>query len=141
MTDDRAQISLEYLLIFAISLIMLMVFTLPLAEDSIKNALDVSDSLDAKYGMSTIAQAIREVYGEGQGSKRTIDFDSDRNIKVYISDSHISCNLKLKSDSNKQLKESFKSNLKKSSITLNKGKNVIIVEWPIGSENMLIYKK
>lgn len=141
MTDDRAQISLEYLLIFAISLIILMVFTLPLAEDSIRNTLDVSDSLNAKYGMSTIAQAIREVYGEGQGSKRTIDFDSDRNIKVYLSDSYLSCNLKLKSNSNKQIRENFKSSLKKTSITLNKGKNVIIVEWPIGSENMLIYKK
>lgn len=141
MTDDRAQISLEYLLIFAISLIILMIFTLPLAEDSIRNTLDVSDSLNAKYAMSTIAQAIREVYGEGQGSKRTIDFDSDRNIKVYLSDSHLSCNLKLKSNSNKQIRENFKSSLKKTSITLNKGKNVIIVEWPIGSENMLIYKK
>ena len=141
MKDSRAQISLEYILMFAISLIILMVFTLPLAEDSIRNTLDVSDSLNAKYELSTIAQAIREVYGEGHGSKRTISWDSDKKIKVSISDSYISCNLKLKSNSYKQIKESFKSNLKKTSITLNKGNNVIIVEWPIGSENMLIYKK
>lgn len=141
MNDNRAQISLEYLLIFAMSLIILMIFTLPLAQDSIKNTLDVSDSLNVKYELSCIAQAIKEVYGEGQGSKRTISLDSNKKIKISISDSHISCTIKLKSNSNKQIKESFKSNLKKSSITLNKGKNAIIVEWPIGSENMIIYKK
>ena len=141
MRDNRAQISLEYILIFSISLIVLMIFTLPLAEDSIKNTLDVSDSLNAKYELSAIAQAIREVYGEGHGSKRTISLDSDNKIKVSISDRYISCNLKLKSNSYKQIRESFKSNIKKTSITLNKGNNVIVVEWPIGSENMLIYKK
>lgn len=141
MRDNRAQISLEYILIFAISLAVLMIFTLPLAEYSIMNTLDVSDSLNAKYEISRIAQAVKEVYGEGQGSKRTVNVDSDKTIKISLSDSYISCSLKLKSNSNKQIKESFKSTLKKTSITLNKGSNVIIVEWPIGSENMLIYKK
>ena len=141
MKDNRAQISLEYILIFAISLLVLMIFTLPLAEDSIKNTVDVSDSLNARYCMSNIAKAIKEVYGEGQGSKRTLDIDSDKQIRVSVSDSYISCSVKLKSNSNKQIKESFKSNLKKTSITLNEGKNAIIVEWPVGSENMLIYKK
>ena len=141
MKDNKAQISLEYILIFAISLLILMIFTLPLAEDSIKNTIDISDSLNARYSMSNIAQAIKEVYGKGQGSKRTLTLDSDKIIRVSVSDSYISCNLKLKSNSNKQIKESFKSNLKKTSITLNEGKNAIIVEWPVGSENMLIYKK
>ena len=141
MNDDRAQISLEYLLIFAVSLIILLVFTLPLAEESIKNTIDVSDSLNAKYDISKIAQAIREVYGEGQGSKRTLDLDSDRKISISVSDNYISCSLKLKGGSNKLIKESFTSNLNKNSITLNKGRNVIIVEWPVGSGNMLIYKK
>lgn len=141
MKDNRAQISMEYLLIFAISLIVLMLFTLPLVEESIANTADVSDSLNVKYEVSKIAQAIKEVYGEGQGSKRTIQLDSDRKIKISISDSHVSCNLKLKGNSNKLIRESFKSNLKKTSISLDKGRNEIIVEWPIGSENMLIYKK
>ena len=139
MSDDRAQISMEYLLIFAVSLIILMVFTLPLAEESIKNTIDVSDSLNAKYAVSKIAQAIREVYGEGQGSKRTIDLDLERKITISVSDIHISCSIKLKGGSNKQIRESFKSTLKKNSITLNKGRNVVAVEWPIGSGNMIIY--
>ena len=90
MKDNRAQISLEYILIFAISLLVLMIFTLPLAEDSIKITVDVSDSLNARYCMSNIAQAIKEVYGEGQGSKRTLDIDSDKQIRVSVSDSYIS---------------------------------------------------
>ena len=43
--DDVGQISLEYMLIFTISLIILIVFTLPLAELTIKDTFDISDSV------------------------------------------------------------------------------------------------
>ena len=64
--ESSGQISLEYILIFAISLMVLMLFTLPLAEESIKDTADVSDSLNAKYELSKISQAVNEVYWEGQ---------------------------------------------------------------------------
>ena len=139
--ESRGQVSLEYILIFTISLIILMVFTLPLSEESVSNTLDVSDSLNVKYGMSKVAQAIKEVYGEGQGSKQTISMDSPKNIKVTVGNNYVSCKLKLKSNQYKEIKEYYSSNLKKTSINLEKGENTIIVEWPVGSDNMIIHKQ
>lgn len=118
-----------------------MVFTLPLSEESISNTLDVSDSLNVKYCMSKVAHAVKEVYGEGQGSKQTISMDSPKNIKVTAGNNYISCKLKLKSNQYKEIKEYYSSNLKKTSINLEKGENTIIVEWPVGSDNMIIHKQ
>ncbi len=139
--DDRGQVALEYLLIFALSLILLVVFTLPLTEKSVENTLDISDSLDVKSDLSKIAQAVKQVYGEGQGSRHSVNVISKSNLKVNIADNYVSTSLKLKDGSNKHLKVNFKSNLDESSLQLKKGENVIIVEWPVGSENMVLYRK
>lgn len=139
--ENSGQVSLEYLLIFAISLMILMLFTLPLAEESIESTIDISDSLNAKSEMSKISQAVKEVYGEGQGSRHTVNVNLNKKIKITVTNSHVSCNLKLKSNSNKQIKEYFNSNIKKTSFTLNKGPNTLIVEWPMNSKNMIVYRK
>ncbi len=139
--EDRGQVSLEYILIFAISLLFLMIFTLPLSEQAIENTMDITDSLNAKYVISKISWAIKEVYGEGQGSKHTVNLNSNNKIKITIADNYASCNLKLKSKDSKQIKECFNSNIKKTSIILDKGANTLIVEWPANSENMIIYRK
>lgn len=139
--DSKGQISLEYLLIFAISLILLIVFTLPLAEQSIQNTLDVSDTVNMKSDLSQLSQAIETVYGQGQGSKRSINIMANEPNKINIAGSYISCNMKLKDSSNKQIKINCNSNLDKTDIPITKGINTIIVEWPAGSENMKIYKK
>ena len=139
--EDKGQVSLEYILIFAISLLVLMIFTLPLSEQAIENTMDISDSLNAKYEISKISLAIKEVYGEGKGSKHTVNLNSNNKIKITITDKYASCNLKLNSKDSKQLKECFNSNIKKTSITLDKGANTLIVEWPANGENMIIYRK
>ena len=141
MGEDAGQASLEYILIFAISLMILMLFTLPLAEESIKNTMDVSDSLNARSEISKVSQVIKEVYGEGQGSKHSVNMNINKKIKITITNNHVVCNLKLKSNSNKQIKEYANSNIRKTSIALNKGENTLIVEWPVDSENMIIYRK
>ena len=141
MRDSKGQVSLEYLLIFAVSLMVLLLFTLPLTEQSIEDTMDLADALDTKEELSKLTVAIKKVYGEGQGSKQTLKIHSDKNIKITIAQDHISCNLKLKDNSNKQIKEYFTSNLKKSSLAIPKGETIVVVEWPIYCENMLIYKK
>lgn len=141
MIDNNGQVSLEYLLIFAISLILLIAFTLPLTELTIENTLDVSDALNIKSDLSKISHAIEEVYGQGQGSKQRVDVVLSKDLKVNIAGDHISCNLKLKDGQNKVEKIYFKSTLKKSSMQLRKGENSVIVEWPENSENMQIYVK
>lgn len=139
MVDDRGQVSLEYMLIFAISLILLAVFTLPLTERTIENTLDVSDTLDVKSDLSKISLAVKEVYGQGQGSKQTIHIVSSKDLQVDVADNYISCTLKLNDGQSKTEKMYFKSTLEKSSIYLKKGENSIVVEWPENCENMQIF--
>lgn len=55
-----------------------------------------------------------------------------------MSEAILSCNLKLKDGSSKFIKVSSKSNLKSSSINLKKGENNVVVQWPVGSENMVV---
>lgn len=139
--DNNGQVALEYLLIFAVSLILLIVFTLPLAQMSVENTLDVSDSLNVKSDLSKMAQAIQQVYGEGQGSKQSVNIQSPANINLNIVNNYISTSVMLKDGSNKLIKVNCKSNLDKSSLKLSRGGNIIIVEWPMDSENMIAYKK
>lgn len=141
MMDNKGQVSLEYILIFTVSLILLVVFTLPLTHVAIENTMDVSDTLDVKSDLSKIAQAIEKVYGQGQGSKQSVHIDSSKDRKINIENNYISSNLKLADSSNKVEKIYFESTLPKSSIYISKGENKITVEWPVNSENMKIYAK
>lgn len=135
----RGQVSFEYLLIFSISLIILIVFTMPLINHTMATTFDVSESLDVKDDLSKIALSINGVYGEGQGARQTVSINAVKPFKVDVAGSYLSCNLKLKDNNNKLIKVPCKSNLKSSSIYLDKGMNNVVVEWPVGSENMLIY--
>ncbi len=141
MKDDRGQVALEYILIFAISMILLIVFTLPLTEKSVENTLDVSEAIEAKSNMAKIAQAVMQVYGEGQESRHSVSIISKKPIKVDIDDRRISSNIKLNDGTYKLIKISCNSNLAKSSIYLNKGENTVVAEWSGGSEKMEIYTK
>ena len=140
MMDSRGQVSLEYLLILAISLILLLVFTLPLTELTVQGTMDVSDAMNMRADLSKLAHAIKTVYGQGQGSKQSVNIIIKQSVNLNIDKNHASCNLKLKGGSAKTVKESYNSNLKKTSIPLSKGSNTIIIEWPVGSYNMRIYK-
>ena len=139
MLDNKGQTSLEYLLIVSVSLILLIVFTIPLTHVAVENTLDVSDALEVKSELSKIAQAVEKVYGQGQGSKQSVKIDSSKDMKISISSNYISSNLKLKDSSSKVEKIYFKSTLQKSNLYVSKGENTIIVEWPINSEYMKIY--
>lgn len=137
--DNRGQVSFEYLLIFAISFLVLIVFTMPLLNQTVETTFDVSDSLKVKSDLSSISSAIKTVYGEGQGSKQNVHIYSKKPIRVSFDASHLSSKLKLKNKSNKLISVPCKSNLKSSSISLKQGENIVVVEWPVGSENMLLY--
>ena len=87
--EDKGQVSLEYLLIFAVSIILLIAFTLPLAEIGLEKTLDVSNTMNAKGELSKLSNAVSQVYGEGQGSKQTIYMDLDKSINVKITNSYL----------------------------------------------------
>ena len=139
--EDKGQVSLEYLLIFAVSIILLIAFTLPLAEIGLEKTLDVSNTMNAKGELSKLSNAIGQVYGEGQGSKQTIYMDLDKSINVKITNSYLSASYMMKDSKTKEFKLYHNSNLNSGSLFLDKSENKIIVEWPINSEHMIIYKK
>lgn len=141
MMDDKGQVSLEYLLIFAVSFIVLIAFTLPLLEGSMSTTFDVSDSLELKSDLSKLSQAIMQVYGQGQGSRIAVDLDINSPVKINIADNYVSSKIMLKNKQYKEIKIPVKSKLKSTSFKLSKGKNTFVIEWPVESENMIIYKK
>lgn len=141
MKESRGQVSLEYLLIFSISLIIMIAFTLPFLEKSMETTFDVSESLEAKSDLSKIAQAIRQVYGQGQGSKQSVSVDVNVPVKIDVADNHITSKIKLKNGDNKVVKINVKSKLKTDTFKLNKGRHTFVIEWPVGSENMIINAK
>ncbi|MBQ7927909.1 MAG: class III signal peptide-containing protein [Methanobrevibacter sp.] len=141
MMDSKGQVSLEYLLIFAVTFIILIVFTLPLLHESMDNTFDISDSIKAKSELSKLSQAIKKVYGQGQGSRISVDLDIDVPIKINIANNHISSKIKLKNNQYKEIKIPVKSKLKASSFKLSKGKNTVVIEWPLNSEYMTIYPR
>lgn len=138
--DNRGQVSLEYLIIFAVSLIILIAFTMPLLNESMSNTFDVTNSLDVKSDLSKISQAIMKVYGGGEGSKQTVTVDSKKESRIDVSSSQISSKVKLNDKQSKVIKLNVKSNIKAGSIKLDKGKNTFVVEWPVGKKNMILYK-
>lgn len=139
--DNGGQISLEYLLIFSVSLIVLIAFTLPLLEESMDNTFDVSDSIKTKSDLSKMAQAIKQVYGEGQGSRKTVTLDVDKPVRIDITDNHVSSKIKLKNNQYNEIWIDVKSKLETNSFKLSKGENAFIIEWPENSANMIIYEK
>lgn len=138
--DNGGQISLEYLLIFSVSLIILIVFTMPLLEESMDNTFDVYDSIKTKSDLSKLAQAIKQVYGQGQGSKKTVYLNVEKPVRINIDGNHISANIKLKDNQNKKININIKSTLESNSFKLSKGEKTFVVEWPVNSKNMIIYQ-
>ena len=114
---------------------------MPLLVQSMDNTFDVSDSLKTKSDLSKIAQAIKQVYGEGQGAKQSVNVDISRPVRIDIDNTHIKSNIKLKNGDNKVVKINVKSKLETNSFKLNKGINTLVIEWPVGSENMILYEK
>lgn len=139
MLDDRGQVSLEYILIFAVSLIILIAFTMPFLNETMSNTFDVSDSLKTKADLSKMADAIKQVYGEGEGSKQTVTIDVYKPVKIDVSNNQISSKIKLNNNQYKVEKISVHSKLKTGTFKLNNGKNSLVVEWPVGNENMILY--
>jgi len=89
--------------------------------------------------LSKIADAIKQVYGEGEGSKQTVSIDVYKPVKIDVSNNQISSKIKLNNNQYKVEKINVHSKLKTGTFKLNKGKNSLVVEWPVGNENMILY--
>ena len=141
LKENNGQISVEYLFIFAIALILLTVFTLPLANLAIEKTTDISDAINVKSQLYKIADGINQVYGEGQGAKQSVNLELDQNINVNIYKKHLSAGVKFNDHSSKLIKVNHDADVISGILNLNKGKNTIVIEWPAESENIFISKK
>lgn len=68
-------------------------------------------------------------------------FTKKNSIKIKVEKNKIYSNLKLNNGDYKKIKTSHKSNLKSTSLYLYKGKNILVIEWPVSSDKMVIYRK
>lgn len=141
LKENNGQISVEYLFIFAIALILLTVFTLPLANLAIEKTTDISDAINVKSQLYKIADGINQVYGEGQGAKQSVNLELDQSINVNIYKKHLSAGVKFNDHSSKLIKVNHDADVISGILNLNKGKNTIVIEWLAESENIFISKK
>lgn len=139
--ENYGQISVEYLFIFAIALIILTIFTLPLANLAIEKTTDVSDSINVKSQLYKIASGINQVYSEGQGAKQVINLELDKRVNVNIYKNHLSAKVVFGDKSSKLIKADHECEVISGILSLDKGKNTVVIEWPTGSKNIIIYKK
>ncbi len=139
--ENNGQISVEYLFIFAIALIILTIFTLPLANLAIEKTTDVSDAINVKSQLYKIASGINQVYSEGQGAKQTVNLELDQSVNVNIYKKHISATVKFNDKSSKLIRVNHDSDVISGVLKLDKGKNTVVIEWPVGSEKIFISKK
>lgn len=138
--DKKGQLSLEFILIFAISLIILTIFTIPLSEIAIGNTLEIADIANTKSDITKIANWISEVYSQGQGSKKTINIDSNRSYILKISPKSISTTLTLENGDTKTIKSSHNYNNINTNINIEKGKNKIIINWKENLDYLTVQK-
>ena len=108
---------------------------------AIERTGDVSNALNVKGELSKLSGAISQVYAEGQGSRQTVYLDVNKPVYVKITNSYISASVKMSDGKSKTLTLNHNSNFASGGISLDKGENKIIVEWPIGEEKMTLYKK
>ena len=138
--EDKGQLSLEYLLIFSISLILLVLLTIPFSNMAIETVTDISDSINVKSEMIDLKNSINNVYSEGQLSKRTVYINVNKEVELNIKEGIIYCNLNLHNNKTKSIKVSILDSNLNSTLKLNKGENKIIITWLEGGESISLIK-
>lgn len=103
--DNQGQITLEYLLIFFISIIILSTISLPLISDAIDNSQDITTAVEVKNTLSSVSNNINYIYYTGYGSKRIIAVHIPKNMQLnyqYKNNNHfIYTSIKLSDNTSK----------------------------------------
>ena len=85
--ENKGQLSLEYMLFFLISLIILSVITLPLMADSLEDVNDMTSGVEAKDLLVEISNAVKIINSMDDSSKKTISVKAPQNLTIYSSTS------------------------------------------------------
>ena len=132
ISDNKGQLSLEYILSSMIVILIISLISVPLLLAAIDYSNDIIDSINSKNELSKITDAIDFCYSSGKGSKRIVyvDFNQDVNIKLYNDGEKglASINLDL-SDNLEEISDSFSCPFLNENIHVSKGFNKIMVKW------------
>ena len=144
--ESQGQLSLEFLLISFLAILILVSITLPLSNLVTDIGFDSSNLLEIKSGVSKIANGIDSVYSNGAGSKRTIAVEVPKDVDIiFFKDSYHDTGLAtvdylLSDGSMKKIEISYKYLDLSSTLHLIKGYNRIIIEWPVYSNKIIVYR-
>ncbi len=138
--EDSGQMSVEVLFLFAISIMVLLIFTIPIAQLAIATTLDVSNTINAEGELKRLANGIDKVYSEGMGAQKieTLEFNSD--ISVMVKSKVMSSEVRLHDGKTKGLSQTVKADNLYSNLKLNKGTNKVLIVWSEDSKNIVIKK-
>lgn len=105
--NDKAQLTLEYILLFMIMLIVFSIISIPLLINSISDINDIKDTVEVKNTLISLSNDVNLVYSSGRGNIhiRSIYIPSDMKIEYKTSSGrhYLSSNVKL-NDSTKEVK-------------------------------------
>lgn len=144
--DLNGQIAIEYLFISLVSILLILTIILPLVSETIDYSSDISKCSKNKKVLSDISNSIDYVALNGPGSRRILIFyDCDNSIinlgNYYdknINLGSLSSEVKLSNNYFKKINVTCNYPLDSNSLVLKKGKNKILIEYPISSGNITI---
>lgn len=138
--DNNGQLSVEVLFLFAISLVVLIVFTIPLGHLAISNTLDIVNVLNAEAEINQLANGIDMVHCQGAGAQRIETIELNKDLKVSVKSKYLSGDISLDDGKTKRLSENHKATNIFSNLYLSKGVNKILIIWEKGSSDIIMEK-
>lgn len=138
--DNKGQLSVEVLFLFAISIVVLIVFTIPLGHLAISGTLDIVNVLNAEAEINQLANGIDMVYCQGAGAKRVETIELNKDLKVFVKSKLLSGDMTLDDGKTKRLSENHKATNVFSNLYLSKGINKVLITWEEGSSNIVMKK-
>ena len=138
--DNKGQMSIEVIFLFAISIMILIAFTIPISQIAIENNLDVLNSLNTKLDTSKLANSIDSVYTQGSGAQQVVTIETNNDFNVFIKSKQIYSEITLHDGKLKKFSQNHKADNVISNLKMEKGVNKVLISWPEDSKNIVITK-
>ncbi len=144
-TDNKGQLSLEYILSAMVIILIITMLSVPILSLSIDYSNDVMDSINAKNELSKITDAIDFCYNNGKGSKKTVLLNFNKDATVRFSSNGGSgrafLRLNLSDGSYKDIVSSYDFDGLNANIHFSKGFNKLTVSWDDGTGFIVLSRK
>lgn len=138
--DNKGQLSVEVLFLFAISIVVLIVFTIPLGHLAISNTLDIVNVLNAEAEINQLANGVDMVYCQGAGAKRVETIELNKDLTVFVKPKYLSGDIVFGDGNIKRISENHKATNVFSNLYLSRGINKVLISWEEDSSNIIMKK-